>query len=161
MAYKHANNDPGYESRIQYATSAIRRVPFKSIRAIATHFKLPESTLRKRLNGRQSRNKAHEHTQLLSNAEESALAKWVTRQSAIGFPITPSLLKESAQEILSQRVRRASFPDHDPNLPLQLPIIGHEWLYRFQTRYPTLVSIQSDSLDAARFKEANPVNINA
>ena len=102
---------------------------------------------------------------MLSDAEESALAKWVTRQSAAGFPITPALLKESAQEILNQRMRRASFqdpdPDHDPNLPPQLPIIGQEWLYRFQTRHSNLVSIHSNSLDSSRFREANPVNINA
>ena len=98
---------------------------------------------------------------MLSNAEESALAKWVTQQAAIGYPITPALLKESAQEILNQRVRRASFQVQDPNLPLPLLTISYKWLYRFQTRYSTLISIHSNSLDAARFKEANPVNINA
>ena len=131
MGYKHQNRDLECEISIQYAVTAVGRLPFRSIRAIAAHFAVPVTTLHDRLHGRQSRTQAHEHRQLLLNAEESALAKWVTRQSAAGFPITPALLKESAQEILSQRVCRASFQDHDPNLPLLLPTIGHEWLYQF------------------------------
>ena len=165
MGYKHANHNPDREISIQHAIIAIGRLPFRSIRAIAAHFELPYSTLQQRHQGRQSRNESHTHLQLLSDAKESALAKWVTCQSAAGFLMTPALLKESAQEILNQRIRRASFqdpdPDHDPNLPPQLPIIGHEWLYRFQTRHSNLISIHSNSLDSSRFREANPVNINA
>ena len=96
MGYNHANRDPEREITIQCAIEAISRLPFRSIRAIAAHFKVPRSTLQWRQAGKQSRTKAQEHNQLLPNAEDSALAKWVTRQAAIGYPITPALLKESA-----------------------------------------------------------------
>ena len=96
MGYKHANRDPEREITIQYAIEAIGRLPFRSIRAIAAHFEVPATTLHDRLYGSQLRAKATEHLQLLLNAEESALAKWATQQAAIGYPITPALLKESA-----------------------------------------------------------------
>ena len=78
MGYNHANRDPEREITIQCAIEAISRLPFQSIRAIAAYFQVPATTLHYRLYSRQLRTKGHEHFQLLSDIEESALAKWVT-----------------------------------------------------------------------------------
>ena len=40
MGYKHANQDPEREISIQHAISAIGRLLFRLIRAIAAHFKV-------------------------------------------------------------------------------------------------------------------------
>jgi hypothetical protein len=38
--------------------------------------------------GRKTRTETHETEQLLSNAEENTLARWITRLTATGFPAT-------------------------------------------------------------------------
>ncbi|KYG39624.1 hypothetical protein M433DRAFT_10468 [Acidomyces richmondensis BFW] len=71
------------ESTVQDAISAYNSKQYKSIRATAGAFNLPESTLRKRMSGRISRSRAHEYRQSLSPAEEKTLLwKWL-RKSAI------------------------------------------------------------------------------
>ena len=45
--------------------------------------------------------------------------------------------------------------------PIEPPIIGHEWLYRFLNRYHTLKGTYSRQLESARYKEASVGNITA
>ena len=57
------------ESRIQEAIQSFERDPSRSIRALATEFRVPRTTLAYRLNGRLTRNIAHTHkTTKLSRA---------------------------------------------------------------------------------------------
>lgn len=76
------------EKRIQAAIKAYYDFPPTTLRVIADQFTVPKSTLANRLNGKKTRTEAHEDYQILSNAEEKTLVRWVTRQTLTGYPIT-------------------------------------------------------------------------
>ena len=146
------------EDNIQKAIESLKNKEFTSIRSAAIHFKIPKSTLINRMAGRQSRSQSHESFQKLSNAEEKTLVRWISRLTATGYPATPGLLKEMAQEILNQRVIFAS-PSTPPSF--QSNHIGQRWIYRFLDRYPKLKGTYSRKLESARHKEATFETISA
>ncbi|RAL59005.1 hypothetical protein DID88_009034 [Monilinia fructigena] len=129
----------------------------KKLLTNATLF-IPKSTLTNRMAGRQSRSQSHESFQKLSNAEEKTLVRWISRLTATGYPATPGLLKEMAQEILNQRVIFAS-SSTPPSF--QSNHIGQRWIYRFLDRYPKLKGTYSRKLESARHKEATFETISA
>ena len=51
------------------------------------------------MSGRKKRAQSHEHLQILSNAEENVLGRWITCLTATGVPATLMLVKEMAGEI--------------------------------------------------------------
>lgn len=128
MGYQNLSNQVYLEEDIQKAITSWNNREFRSIRATATHCQILPSTLRERMAGRKARAHAHETAQLLSNAKEKILARWITRLTSTGFPATPALVIEIAEEIRAGRVNLA--PPQNTT-PTQLPPIGHEWLYRF------------------------------
>ena len=123
MGYQRSSDYIQREAIIQEAIKRLDSKEFPLIRSATAYFEVPFITLRNRVAGMQSRTESYETRQILSNAEEKTIVRWVTRQAAIGFPVTPGLLKETAQEILNQRVYVASL--RNTNL-IEPPIIGHE-----------------------------------
>jgi hypothetical protein len=123
------------EADIQKAISAIKNNEYYSIRKAALAFNVPNATLQGRMFGRKSRTIAHEAEQILSPAEEKTLARWITRLTRTGFPASPALAIEMAEEIRRGRVQlsRASAPTPPP--------IGQKWLRRFKTRMPDIAGI--------------------
>ncbi|EDO00854.1 hypothetical protein SS1G_03328 [Sclerotinia sclerotiorum 1980 UF-70] len=87
------------EEKLQQAIVALQLKEFKSIRKAAEHFEVPKSTLADRLAGKKTRSQTHEMAQILSNAEENTLVRWILRLTITGFPATPMLVKEMADEI--------------------------------------------------------------
>ncbi len=55
--------------------------------------------------GRKISKVAHEEAQLLSNAEEKTLERWITRLTSTGYPATPALVIETAKQIRLGRVK--------------------------------------------------------
>ena len=135
MGYKRVTSKAYVEEDIQKAITSWKSRQFSSVRATAIHFQVPAQTLRDRMAGRKTKAQAREEVQLLSNAEEKTLVRWITRLTSTGFPATPALVIETAEEIRYRRVQLASTQN---TLPTQLAPIGHEWLYRFLNRYPIL-----------------------
>jgi len=146
------------EEKLQKAIISLQLKEFKSISKAAEHFEVPKSTLIARVAGRKSRTQSHEMAQILSNAEENTLVRWISRLTITGFPATPMLVKEMADEIRLRRVQVAS-----SRIPTstEIPPIGHEWIYRFQKRHPELKTCYSRQLESNRAKEATPENIQA
>jgi hypothetical protein len=108
--------------------------------------------------GRKTCTEAHETEQLLSNAKENTLARWITRLTAAGFPATPLLIKEMAEEILMRRVQLVPTQTTLRSNPTP---IGHEWIYRFLQSHPQFKGTYSRQLEPARHKEATPEKISA
>jgi hypothetical protein len=108
--------------------------------------------------GRKTRTTAHEIEQILSSAEENTLARWITRLTVTGFPATPMLIKEMAEEVRVRRVQVASSQNTIRENPSP---IGHEWIYRFLKRHPNFKGVYSRQLDSVRHKEATPEKISA
>jgi len=152
------SNSINKEERMQAAILALKNKEFQSLRKAAHHFQVPRSTLCDRVNGKSTRAQAHENEQILSTPEERTLVRWIKRLTATGFPVSPALLREMAQEVLENRVTYAS---ERVNESTETPIIGHEWLYRFLDRHKTLKGVYSRQLEACRHKEATPEKIRA
>jgi hypothetical protein len=91
------------EAKIQKAIQAYQNKEYKSLRAASLAFSVPPSTLRARLAGRTSRSTAHESAQILSNAEEKTLVRWISRLTRSGFLASPTLVVEIAKEICRSR----------------------------------------------------------
>ena len=151
MGYKRTSKVADLEERLQDAISAFQNHEFKSIRAAANAFGISDRTMSRRMSGGLSRAQATELNQILSNAEEKTLVRWISRYTCAGSPITPALFLEMAELIRHERVRHTSRNSSSTKI---LAPIGHEWLYRFINRHPTIRSIQTRQLEAARFNGA-------
>ncbi|KXL48262.1 hypothetical protein M433DRAFT_493451 [Acidomyces richmondensis BFW] len=93
------------ESNIQEAIAAFQAKRCQSIRATARAFSVPLSTLHSRMAGSAPRRNAHESEQLLSNAEEKTLLRWITRLTRTVYPASPALGLEMAETIRRQRLQ--------------------------------------------------------
>ena len=131
------------ESKVQEAISAYNSKQYKSIRATANAFSLPESTLRKRMAGRISRSHAHEYRQSLSPAEEKTLVRWISQLTITGFPASPALVVEIAEEIRHHRIQISKIPP-------SLHPLGKGWLDRFRTRHPQIQGIWTRQIEGVR-----------
>ena len=151
MAAQISPEDDRYEARIQEAILSVRNKSFSSICAAARVYKVSPSSLHHRLSGRQSRAQAHESNQILSNAEENTLVRWITRLAVTGSFVSPALLKDLAELIRQRRVRHAS--TENPTAQIVDPI-SRKWLQRFQNRHPTIKSIYARHMENARFDGA-------
>lgn len=84
--------------------------------------------------------------QVLSNAEEKTLVRWITHLTSTGFPASPSLAMSIAEEIRGNRYQVARLP---PSYPRP---IGKSWLDRFRARHPDIQGIWTRKIDGARHK---------
>jgi hypothetical protein len=75
-----------------------------SVRAAASQYGIPRSTLQGRLNGSQSRKDAHIQEQKLTPAQESLLTEWIKVKGKRGIGMTYKLINESASDICGTRV---------------------------------------------------------
>jgi hypothetical protein len=90
--------------------------------------------------------------QILTNAEESTIVRWIKRYTSTGAHITNSLLKELALELRLARVTFAS--SHNPSLT-ELDHINDKWILRFRKRHPEIGSIYARQLEHARKEGAS------
>ena len=96
---KHAYS----EADIQAAVAAFCAGEYHSIRACETAFSIPHPTLQHRLSGRLSRFTSHEAMQILSKPEERTLVRWISQLTKTGFPASPALVVQMAEEIRHSR----------------------------------------------------------
>ena len=84
------------EARLQEAIAAVERGEKTPYRAVID-FNVQKQTLYNRLNGKLPRNKAHEQEQILTNAEEKELVRWITRLTFTGYPPRPVYLTRNGR----------------------------------------------------------------
>jgi hypothetical protein len=145
--YKQATTKAYSEEDIQKAITSWKNKEFRSFRATAIYFRVLVQILRARMAERKTKTAAHEEAQLLSNAEEKTLERWITRLTSTGYLATLALVIETVEQIRQGRVELASSPSTKLT---QLPPIGHECLYRFLNRYLILKGTYSRQLEFAR-----------
>ena len=137
------------EKRITSAISAYIAKQYSSLRKAAAACKAPYSTVQARMAGRKSRDISHEWRQSLSNAEENTFLRWITRLTRTGYPASPKLAIEMAEEIRRGRIQLSG-----QSIIIARPI-GYSWLERFKMRHPEINSIWTRQLDSARFNAVN------
>ena len=140
------------ESTIQEAITSYQTKRYPSIRATARAFSIPSSTLHSRMAGSTSRRNAHESKQLLSNAEEKTLLRWITQLTRTGYPASPALALEMAETIRSQRYQLSKQAPH------RRPI-GKHWLDRFRIRYPEIQGVWTRQIESARYTALNSTTV--
>ena len=96
MGYENKNKGPDREIQLQKAITIFLEKRFLSVLATARYFKVSPTTMTRRLNGGVSQAEARETQQILTNAEEKTLARWVKRYIIVGTPLSPTLLLELA-----------------------------------------------------------------
>lgn len=151
MGYAKSSKAAQNEVQILDAIQALKNSTFSNPYAAAIHFEVSYDTLRRRMAGGLSHSQAAAAQQILSIAEEKTLIRWITRYTTAGTPISPSLLIELAELLRARRVRRDSGSEA---IAKTTTPIGHEWIYRFLGRYPTIQGIYARQLDNARFSGA-------
>jgi len=102
--------------------------------------------LRNRLAGRTSRSQAHETAQILSNAKELTLVRWISRLCRTGFSASPALVVEIAEE-----VHRSGFQLSE-SLPTNLRPIGKQWIDRFRAWHPEIQGVWARQIESVRYK---------
>jgi hypothetical protein len=102
MGYSKRSSSQEHEKAIQDALKLFKDGQFKLLQSAALHCGVAISTLNHRHHGRQTQIESHQPRQTLSNAEENTLLRWIIQQASIGFPVTPALVRETAQEIINQ-----------------------------------------------------------
>src|SRR5438552_2523608 len=140
------------EARLQEAIAAVERGEKTPYRAVID-FNVQKQTLYNRLNRKLPRNKAHEQEQILTNAEEKELVRWITRLTFTGYPPRPVTLREMVEEIRKRRVRESTptIMRNNESNP-----IGQQWLYRFLRRHPELANVKPRGIDSVRVKDTSP-----
>ena len=151
MKVSKSSESGANEIRIQNAIVAYNTRQYRSIRKVARAFKVPYSTIKDRLSEASSRAQAREAQQNLSNAEEKTLVRWITRLTVTGFPASPKLVLEMAEEIRRERVFLAPQASSGS---LGLRPVGHNWLTRFKQRNPEISGIWTRQIASSRFKAA-------
>ena len=134
------------EADVLSAISAYQSGEYTSIRKCAGAFSIPYPTLQHRIAGRLSRPTSHEHRQILSNAEERKLVRCITQLTNTGFPASPALVVQMADEIRHGRYQLS----HNP--PSYDRPIGKSWLDRFRKRHPEIQGIWTRKIDGVRHK---------
>jgi Tc5 transposase DNA-binding domain/helix-turn-helix, Psq domain len=142
---KRADN----EDQIQRAILAYTSKQYTSIRQAAIAFNVSYNAMQRRIKGRNSRVIAHESQQTLSNAEETILIRWITRLTRTGFPASPKLVMEMAEEVRAERVQLTR-----TRSSITRPI-GYSWLQRFQNRHIELEGIWTRQIEGVRFHAVN------
>ena len=74
------------EGRILLAIHAIKQGQFQSVRAAATSYDIPRTTLRDRMRGMTSRRDSTPNFRRLTLYEESALVQYILNLDSHGFP---------------------------------------------------------------------------
>ena len=94
--------------------------------------------------------KARESQQLLTSAEEKALAERMPQMAVTGHPPTRNSIHEIAHE-LRQHLRVGI--NHDGIQDVNYAPIGKEWVQRFIKHHPQLKAVYSETIEASRAKD--------
>jgi len=86
MAPPHTQKSPQKEGRINLAINSIEKNQVKSGRQAAEVYRVPRTTLRRRLEGTGPKQGSRAKNSLLSLIEEEELVKWILALERRGFP---------------------------------------------------------------------------
>ena len=114
------------ESRVQMALDALKKVQFKSQRAAALAFDIPETTLCWWIRGVVSRPQKTANCQKLSDTEESTLLAWILDMDKRGLPLHLPIVCHLAQLLVSARLPSTT--------------IGENWVNCYVKHHPELKS---------------------
>jgi hypothetical protein len=111
---------PSREGRISQAIASYRNSPRRSLRALATAYDIPRSTLQTRLHGTQPQSETTSVNRKLHPIEEQSFVQWILDLDRQGFPPQAINVQQMADALLAGRGQN---PPPQP--------IGQKWVLRF------------------------------
>ena len=122
---KNSRHSIEQEGKIALALQGLKNGEFRNITQAARVFSIPRSTLVDRQCGIQGKTERRANGLKLSANEEESLVKWILDLAKRGLPPRPSLVRQMANYLLSQRGSQE---------------VGENWVYRLVNRRPELKS---------------------
>jgi hypothetical protein len=135
------------EAAIQLAIRDLNSGVYKSQRAAARAYGIPQSTLSTRIHGRTDHRTSHQNQQRLTPDQESFLVDWILEQDTNGYPPSHARAREMAIRILQMN------GDREP--------LGRRWIENFIKRNPRVASVIGRKLEVARAEAATPEQLRA
>ena len=103
MAPPNTTQLPYNEADVVLAVSAINTGQIKSVRRAAATFNVPETTLRRRLNGTQSRHDCQPKSKNLTKLEEEVVIEHILDLDSRGFAPSLDAVRDMANKLLAER----------------------------------------------------------
>jgi hypothetical protein len=139
------------EGRIVLAAQAFKQGQFRSLRAAASAYDVPESTLRGRVNGVAPRRDFVPSNRKLTQTEETTLVEWILSMDQRGLAPTADIVRQMANLLLQKRSQNQVNP----------PTVGRLWVHNLVQRHPALKSQYNRKYDYQRAKCEDPALIRA
>ena len=94
------------EGRILLGIQAYRLGRFSSLRAAASMYGAPRSTMTSRLKGVPAKSSIPSANRKLTSTEETTLINWILDMDTRGMPLTQLLVRDAANLLLADRATR-------------------------------------------------------
>ena len=99
MIQSNADKANDREAQVRKALANIQSGKYKSTKSAVRAYNLSDSTLRYRITSRNSCTSARQLQQILSEIKKNTFVQWITCFTCAGFPASPSLVMQMAEEI--------------------------------------------------------------
>ena len=136
MAATQQQNMIYQEGRLNLALQAYLHKEFQTLTAAATAYDVPQSTLRCRIEGKESKCDSIAINRLLTPTEEASLLQWILSMDRHGMPLRIATVHEMAGLLVTQC---------QPITAQQM--IGECWIQRFINCHDTLKSKYNHKYD--------------
>ena len=141
---RSSQNSIEQEGRILLAIQAFKNGDISLVREASRCFKVPETSLRRRLSGVQNRAISRANSHKLTEIEEESLEKWILSMDRRGGTPRPSIVREMANLLLE---KRGTTP---------VPSVGENQITNYIKRRPLLLSRFSKQYNYERVKYEDP-----
>jgi len=136
------------DKKIEKALTELKSNQFQSVREAAKANDVSHSTLLRLMNGGKSIAESREPQQILTIPEENALTECITHLAMFEHPPKHTFIRSLAEEI---RLSRSSTgASESESFSAFQPSIGDSWIQWFLYRHPTLQTVYSRAIEAAR-----------
>src|SRR5450432_2354198 len=132
------------EGRIALAVQAYSQGYFSSLRAAASAYDVPESTLRSRVKGVSSRRDSEPRNRKLTITEESTLVQWILSMDQRGLSPRSDSVRQMANLLIEKRSDSSQSS------------VSKLWVYNFVQRHQALQSRYNRKYDYQRAKCEDP-----
>lgn len=143
IRYKSSQKAANQEGKIILALSDLENGRVKSIRAAATLYAIPRSTLQARVDGRISRVDSRPIGHKLTQLEEDSLTQWILSMDSRGAAPRPATIREMANILLAARGITPT-PTVGINWPSSFVKRRNELQSRFSRRYDYRRALNED-----------------